>query len=737
MNERNQKIFKAVVWIMILVMVLFEFMRILEYMRNPELLVKRAPITQSEWTERVEEKFGRKIEPEDTEELLTGRYAALTSMDAIGDTRLSYITDEELTEEKKLDLALDYGIVKRKQLDREISDAEADEILSNTINFYCSPEYYPEYFDADVKVDPVNADAWSDLEYNEEDQIITAKIEQEPPEVGELIMFRDEYGIAQAKRVDEINEESEDTYTLKVHDLEDLSEIFDTVSFSGYSDFGYLTGEKNIEETRNLSAYDTSENPFITKAYAAGDKDGWFESKFVIQKDSNEETTPSCDLELDANISAKSENGKDDVEVSTALSVTKGSFTKKYSFSVKPPEEPVLTEEVSTDNGFSASASGKVKSDKKKEDSKKTEAKEDTKESDDKEEEQKDDEAKEDENASEEENSEEDDGKSKGGSKNTLTKYGSADVNAKIKGLKICTSGYYQLMDPSDEKNFVEVVVSADDIEVSSSLNMGVEDKYLIGKVPIPIPQTFGAISIDLLLYVTVGLDGELTIKYELDNPRVGLTVTAKDGPMPINENDGGQVTFKAKIELTAGLDGATSLNVVGYNLADPGASLKAYLSASTLEVPKGYKMKEGYSKSQLCSEIKMQAPILSIQAATGDDSLLRDMLNELEIEASIDLIEKDSDSPYLKRVTYHSERENDGSIKVTRIPSGKEHADICTHIEKKTDAELQAEGLKEQMEKELNERLEKEKKEAQERFEKMIEGMLDKFIMENCGGCE
>ena len=147
------------------------------------------------------------------------------------------------------------------------------------------------------------------------------------------------------------------------------------------------------------------------------------------------------------------------------------------------------------------------------------------------------------------------------------------------------------------------------------------------------------------------------------------------------------------------------------------------------------YKLKDEYLGTT-CVELKVQAPVVKLSATAGEDSLLYALLDTLKVEASYDLVKKDSDNRFLNKLTYHVEYEDDGTITVTKLESGKKHEDVCTHIEKKTKVELEAEGIKEDIEEEIDKKVDEAEEAAKRKIEQMIEDALNKWLEENCGGC-
>lgn len=701
MSERGQKIFKWIVWIVIAALFAVRILNLAATIKDAGSLISEGPITREEWMMQLSDGFGDPSivsSVKDGGNPATGEYAAITAMDAIGEDRLAYLTEEEITAQTKLNLALQYGVIEEKELDKNISSETANEIIVKALDLYCSPDYYPEYFEVETKTDVVNADRWNISEYNEESQIITATISGDAPEVGEVIMFTNEYGIAQARYVSKVNDNGAGVYTIQVSNVEDVSEIFDEISFSGTSDFDYLVGNK----TPGQDEYESGEvqeeargfnNPFVVTTYAAESEPlllaerEWFEDKTALKKETNGEDTKKCDIEFNVEISDTVKSGKETGKVTSYISVKADGITKKYKYSIDDSGKESFTVDVSEDGLPSFAFS-------------------------------------------------ENDKKAKSNDTSYIKDEMGVKANIKMTGFGVCTSGYYQWADPDDSKNFVEVLASAEKVNISSAAKLSFEDKYKIGSIPIPIAATAGVISIDLNVYLVVGADGELTLWYEIDDPYVGVNVSTANGFKPLHGCSKEDAGVRAKIELNGGFIGEAAVMVLEtVDLADPGADIRAYASASTIDVKDTYKLKDDYLGTT-CIELKAQAPVVKLSASAGQDSLLYSLLDTLKVDASYDLIKKDSDNRFLKKLTYHVEYEDDGTVTVTKLEEGKKHEDVCTHIEKKTKIELEAEGIKDDIEDEIDKKVNEAEEAAKRRIEKMIEDAIEKWFEENCGGC-
>lgn len=268
MNEQGQKIFKIAVWIIITIVVICKIVSMLLNSNDSKTITDKEPITRIEWAEMLANSFGDdtiKSNIESENMYATGEYIILTSMNAIGDDRLSYLIGDELTDKKKINYAVKNKMIKKKKLDKKIKQGEAKEILSDVVKLYTDSEYYPEYCNVDSDTYVIDADSLNDFNYDEETQMVNATINGETPQIGDVIMYKDDYGIAHAKFIENFNESNNDNYNMKVKDIDDATDILNSISFSGSADFSYMLGENDD----NTSDKNVVKNAFLTKAYAS------------------------------------------------------------------------------------------------------------------------------------------------------------------------------------------------------------------------------------------------------------------------------------------------------------------------------------------------------------------------------------------------------------------------------------------------------------------------------------
>ena len=193
--------------------------------------------------------------------------------------------------------------------------------------------------------------------HDEDSQTISADINEEVPQVGEVIMYTDEYGIAHAKTVDAISENGNGNYSLQVSNVEDASQLFNSISFSGAGDFGYLSGSEDVESSLNSVEESASANPFIMTAYAAENEPiqvaEWerFEDKTALKSNDNADTE-KCDIEFNVEIKDTDKNGKEKETVTSYISVKSDGVTRKYKYSIDDSGKEQFTANVSNDDGL-------------------------------------------------------------------------------------------------------------------------------------------------------------------------------------------------------------------------------------------------------------------------------------------------------------------------------------------------------------------------------------------------
>lgn len=135
MSERGQKIFKIIVWIVLSIIlavaICIGFFKAL----NP-------PISRAEWVSKLEESFGEPFPGKiiDENKAAKGDFVALISMVMVGDEKLSYYTENELTDAERISIAVREGIIDQSEMEKTFSDQEALDIINRVMDFYGKAE---------------------------------------------------------------------------------------------------------------------------------------------------------------------------------------------------------------------------------------------------------------------------------------------------------------------------------------------------------------------------------------------------------------------------------------------------------------------------------------------------------------------------------------------------------------------------------------------------------------------
>ena len=111
MSERGQKIFKWVVWLVIIALFVLKVISLATMVNDAGTLMSDGSVTREVWMEQLSDGFGDPniaTKVQNGDEPATGEYAAITAMDAIGEERLAYLTEGDINSQTKIDLALQY-----------------------------------------------------------------------------------------------------------------------------------------------------------------------------------------------------------------------------------------------------------------------------------------------------------------------------------------------------------------------------------------------------------------------------------------------------------------------------------------------------------------------------------------------------------------------------------------------------------------------------------------------------
>lgn len=671
MSERGQKIFKIITWVVICIFVVISIGRIVYYTNNPL-------ITETQWVQMVADSF----QIEDTSVIddggsdkASGRYAALTLMKTIGDNNIEFMTGEgSLDDDGLVKLAVEKDIISRRQLKHSLTEAEAKEIIDNAMSFYFDLDNYPEYYDVAYSCDVVNTDKWIIDSFDEDNDVLYVSKLETLPEIGQVVLPRNAFGIAKPRYVKECKELEDGTYEIVLEKMSDPSELYNDISFSGKADFSYLLNASegssaDIEETARTGINETGASLGM----------GMFEPTVVYA--ATEKTFASkADLETGGTVTAKAKNS--------------GSTTYSYNSYLK-----IKDEENESKYSITADSKGKLKLEVARNDVT-LEAEHEAEKA-----------AKDDKFEGEASASD------------------SFSYKLKLKDLQIAAA-YCATGDKADK--YVDVRVNSD-VELDWSIKGKFEGKVPIAEVEVPVYCTFGLASVNLRLYLVVDASGEVTLIYEMDDVSLGLRVDQKGLSIPHDRNElGDKLDITAKVSVGIGLSGEVALSIgdwldlVEYDIVDPGVDVKIEASAETLQ------NNEGFENYPQCVQVTIAAPTVTFEISAGEDSLVYTLLDlfNLSAKASYDFITEEN-APFKKE--YHIETELDGSSNT--IEGSK---DYCTHVLPEEGEEWvdPLEAAKKRAEEEARKRAEEARKKAQEEFEKALEEAIERWIDENCGGC-
>lgn len=677
MSEKGQKIFKWIVWIVLAIYIGFSIFDIYHNINNPSISEKRV-------TEIVYEKVGGDRVTKNTgssSKKATGRYTTIAIVDALGESNIDFLSGESnLSEEEIVKLAVDNSIIDKKQVDKNVSEDEACEIVDKVLRAYFTLDNYPEKFNVTYSSDVIEMPDAIYSNFSEDDDVITISSDV-MPEVNQIILPRDQFGIAKPRRVSSITELEDGSYQVSVEKLKDPEELYSELDFSGKADFSYLLAAGDNAPTENLEVGSIDKRHFWdpVEVYAA-------EPKVYKTK---------ADIETGGKISAKDKNGSGELSYNAYLKI-KDEDSNETKFAVtKNNKGKLKLEAVRNDFTLEGEHAAKTAEDYAKE---AAEGKDD-----------------------------------KFESEATVTD--SFSYKVKLSDLQIAAS--YCNKGKKEDK-YVDVRVTSD-VELYWMVEGKFEGKIPITELEVPIKSTLGLVSVNLRLYLVVDASGQVSLVYEMDDVYAGMRVDCHGFTTPHGRNyEKDRLSLNAKVTASIGLCGETAVTVGDWfdlaekDLVDPGIEVKMNASAETLS------NNEGFEDYPQCVQTSLYGPTVTFDISAGEDSTLYwflDLFN-LTAKASYDFITEDN-APWKKE--YHIETELDGEV--NSIEGDK---DYCTHIKLEDEDEIdpaelakkRAEEAKRRAEEAARKKLEEARRKALEELEKAIEEAIEKWLEENCGGC-
>lgn len=683
MNERGQKIFKWVVWIILVCVIGYSIWNIYQGIKNPK-------ISEARVLEIVDAEFGSQHMSNGLEgnRNATGKFTALAIVNAIGESNVEFMTGKAIvTDEEKISFAVENDFINKRELDKNMSEKSVQDMIDKAQNYYFDLDNYPESYDVTYSADVVDVTNWNYNEFSEDDSTIIVSELETVPTVDQVIMPRDKFGIAKPRYVTGCNQLEDGSFELTVEKISKPEDLYTEIEFAGMADFSYLlaAGDNAKVEGQGI---DTSENieknnnPFAPiTVYAAKTKE--FKS--------------NADIEVGGAVSAKVEMGDDNTyDISGYLKV-EDDEGKSSKYSIKKNNKGKLTLSAERNNTTLEAEREANNAEKKANEN-----------------------ANEDENKFETEASGND----------------SFSYKVKLEDLRVAAS--YRAKG-KDKDKFVDIRVTSD-VKMYWSIEGEFEGKVPIAEIELPVHCTGGLVCVNLRLYFVVDASGEVTLVYEMDEVYTGMRVSKDGFTRPHGRNEANdRLDITAKVEAGMGFCGEAAvtigdwLDIVEYDIIDPCVEVKMNASAEMLE------KNEGFEEYEHCVQTMLYGPTVKFEISAGEDSLLYWLLDlfDLAASASYDFITEDN-APWKKE--YHIETELDSTINV--IEGSKEN---CTHIKIETEefivdhaelARLRAEEAKRRAQEAARRKAEEAKRKSMEELEKAIEEAIEIWMMENCGGC-
>ena len=672
MSDRGQRIYKWVVWIIVIALLAGSIYSRTNKFVNPA-------ITRSAWIELLEDRFGKSYNTvlENENDFATGEFRAISSMNMVGDERLRFYIDDSITDEVRKSIAIQKGIVSERELNKEISNNEAEKKLNKILDFYCGPDNYPEYCSARFEDNVINGTDWAVINHDEDYTSLEIEGEVNKVSEGDIILVRNDYGIAVPLEVTNVEDIGNGKLNVTTEEPSEESTVIEAIDFSGVGDFSYLingnngsgnngSDPENDEEPQDGDgtfgmAYPTGGQPLLLCSTAPNlvAMGKWEEIKNAVNDKTTikgNETTPEVDLEIGM---VYREDEQDHHKLTITPRMNGELINPKLGKGFKWGD---------TDKDFTDGAD--------------------------------------------------------------ITDRLNVNIDSKLKGtvkfknMSVTADGYFECLDWDDEKNKVNVHVNAD-VEFDLTITSGVEGRFRLITIPVPIAATGGTVAVEVTIMMVVGIDGTVSFTYTINGGKAGIEMSvAEKRVSPIKDCDSTKFDISADAKLEAGIRAVIAVEVANkYALCDPYIEFKAGASAETLEKKKGF---EDYPS---CIQLKLYAPVVRSGAHYGESTLTYKALNFLGLanKDTFEVINEDTAYNLFFGKQLHIESDEQNTI--TILEGGEE---VCTHL---TDEELAK-----LLEKKAKEELEKKKREAQEKaleqLEKKLEEWLDNWVQKNCGDC-
>lgn len=521
MNSKTKRIVIWSVALAVIAAIVIAFIVLLHSVTHPD-------ITKNQWADMLQEHFGYVCDDiaGNGDEEANGRYIAITSMRVLGEERLQHMSPGGTDEDALVDLAVKKKLISKGKLKSGMSEKEAERLIGKLMDFYCSDKYYPQYLNAVYAENVLDATGWT-MDSHSDDYGTIIINSPEPIEPGDILLVKNEWGIAFARKVYTSDDRGNQKYVVTTGAVSDAKEVVQEASFSGVGDFSYLlaqTGGKKKSQT-NLPVGSSLVSAKQPTAMLCADYPALLTAgNQVINTTAS---SPSIDLEIEFEIGIDNEG-----EVSYSI-------TPRINGDFFNPQIPFLG--VSSDSALDDFI--------------------DLLDS---------------------------DVDLSGGSKYGFGAEASVNGTLSFQDLTITASGYVDTVNPLNPQNYVDTNVSAD-IEISAGVSGEMEGTMRVFTMPVPV-ATNGIFFTQFSVYLVVGADGEVTATYGLEGAHMGMSLSAVRGLQTRHEHDDDDfdITANAGFHVGARCELKVSLLMI-LPICDPCVDVMAGGSAEVLETRSGY----------------------------------------------------------------------------------------------------------------------------------------------------
>lgn len=484
-------------------------------------------ITKRQWADLLKERFDYVCEstPNEDDEA-NGRYIALTSMQVLGEEKLRHLSPAGTDEDALVDLAVKKKLISKGKLKSGMSEKEAEKLIDRLMDFYFSDKYYPQYVETTYADNVLDCTDWTMDTHSEDYGTIIINAE-EPIEVGDVLLVKNEWGIALARKVYSCEDRGNQKYVLGTSAISDLSEAVRETSFSGVGDFSYVSAlaggnQKSRADTPAGPALVSAKQPAAT--LCAGYPALLTANTQVLQGSA---ASPSINLSIDFEIGVDKEG---ELDYSITPRINGEFFNPKIPFlgvsknSAWDDFIDLINQDVSfgADNKYDWDAGVAL------------------------------------------------------------------EGNITFSDLVITASGYVDTVNPLNPNNYVDANVSSD-IEISAGINGEIEGTMRIFTMPVPV-ATNGLIFTQFSVYLVVGADGEITATYALEGAQMGMTLSANRGIQTRHGVDDTDFDITAAAGFHAGARCELNVSILAcLTICDPCVDIMGGGSAEVLERHSGY----------------------------------------------------------------------------------------------------------------------------------------------------